>query len=54
MYTRSGLARRIEEYVPAVMPMASIRAKWRVARPPKKRIERAASTTVKEVLMERI
>ena len=51
--TRSVLARKIEEYVPAIMPTESTNAKFFVASLPIKKRARSARSVVSEVFMER-
>jgi hypothetical protein len=53
-YTRSGLARKIDEYVPKNIPAVSMRANTFVEAGPKKKSARSAIITVREVLIDRV
>ena len=52
--TKSGLARKIDEYVPKNIPAVSIIAKTLVLDGPKKTKARSAIMTVDEVAIERV
>jgi len=50
--TKSGDARKIDEYVPKNIPAVSIRAKYLVETGPKKNNARSTKMTVNEVLID--
>ena len=54
MVTSNGVARNIDEYVPAIIPTRSVSAKSRVEAGPRKKRMRSVMMTVSDVLMERV
>ena len=53
MVTSNGVARNIDEYVPAIIPTRSVSAKSRVEAGPRKKRTSRVKTTVSDVLIER-
>ena len=54
MVIKRGVAKNIEEYVPAIIPMIRTSAKFCVASLPTKNKARSAKSVVREVLIDRI
>ena len=52
--TSNGVAKKIDEYVPAIIPTRSVSAKSRVEAGPRKKRMRSVITTVSDVLTERV
>jgi len=52
-HTKSGEARKIEEYVPKNIPAVSMSAKYLVVTGPKKKSAKSTRMTVREVQMDR-